>query len=80
MTVAASSAVPSRLLLLTTMRPSSKYRHLFVGAQFGCGFEMSVDLKMFTDHQVPSSMQCEPLVLSGHDDDELNINPPTPCQ
>ena len=48
MTVAASSAVPSRLLLLTTRRPSSKYRHLFVGAQFGCGFEMSVDLKMFT--------------------------------
>ena len=48
MAVAASSAVPSRLLLVTTRRPSSKYRHLFVGAQFGCGFEMSVDLKMFT--------------------------------
>ena len=46
--VAASSAVTLRLLLLTTRRPSSKYRHLFVGAQFGCGFEMSVDLKMFT--------------------------------
>ena len=47
-TVAVSSAVPSRLLLLTTRRPSSKYRHLFVGAQFGCGFEMSLDLKIFT--------------------------------
>ena len=42
MAVAASSAVPSRLLLLTTRQPSSKYRHLVVGAQFGCGFEMSV--------------------------------------
>ena len=48
MTLAASSAVPSRLLLVTTRRRSSKFRHLFVGAQFGCGFEMSVDLKMFT--------------------------------
>ena len=53
MTVAASSAVPSRLLLLTTRRPSSKSKHLFVGAQFDCGFEMSADLKMFKSSSPP---------------------------
>ena len=69
-TAAASSAVHSCLLLLTTRWPSSKSRHLFVGAQFGCGFEMSVDLKMFTSsspkfHAVwaPDSLRSLPVRL-----------------